>query len=73
MRLRLSLCRGITGNPGYRLAGSNTYGAQSFKKVYAQVHLFDCEKGEKREKWPLLGNRGFLRKIGFSGERIFDF
>jgi hypothetical protein len=43
------------------------------KKVYAQVHVFDCEKGEKREKWPLLGSRGFLRKIGFFGERIFDF
>jgi hypothetical protein len=45
----------------------------SMKKVYAQVHVFDCEKGEKRKKWPLLISRGFLRKIGLFGERIFDF
>jgi hypothetical protein len=43
------------------------------KKVYAQVHVFDYEKGEKREKRTLLISRGFLLEIGLFGKRIFDF
>jgi len=41
-------------------------------KVYVQVHVFDWKKEKNAKQQPLLRSRGFLRKIGLFGKRIFE-